>query len=294
LALLTAICVTFFSPITSFIVIFLLIGFYSLISYLLFAYRGIWIDLVGPLSTAFFSYISITSYNFATEEKEKRWIRNAFGHYISKNVMEEILKDPAKLKLGGERKELSVLFADVRGFTGYSEQRQPEEVVAVLNEYLDAMTKVILKHNGTLDKYVGDAIMAIFGAPSPTEQTNHAQKAVFVALEMIETLKTLQAKWRSEGKEPLDIGIGINTGIMLVGNMGSTERMDYTVIGDAVNLASRIESLTRTYNNHIMISEFTYAKLKDILEVKPLEAIKVKGKEQPVMMYELLGIKKTT
>lgn len=292
IGILTAACVSLLSPVNSFIFIFITISLYSAASFLLFSCRGLWIDIIGPVGTAFLSYLGITSYNFATEEKEKRWIRNAFGHYISKNVMEEILKDPARLKLGGERKELSVLFADVRGFTGYSEHRQPEEVVAILNEYLDKMTKVILKHNGTLDKYVGDAIMAIFGAPATTAQTGHAQKAVTVALEMIEELKVLQEKWRSEGKEPLDIGIGINTGIMLVGNMGSAERMDYTVIGDAVNLAARIESLTRTYNNHIMISEFTYEKVRDLLEVKPLEAIKVKGKEKPVMMYEVLGAKK--
>lgn len=291
LGLFTALCVTMLSSTLSLLFIILATFLYAAAAFLAFVYQGTWIDIIGPVGAAVVSYIGIISYNFATEEKEKRWIRKAFGHYISKNVMEEILKDPKNLKLGGERRELTVLFADVRGFTSYSEKRQPEEVVAILNEYLDEMTKIIFAHGGTLDKYVGDQIMAIFGAPSTVVQTDHAEKAVGVALEMISRLKTLQEKWVAQGKEPLDIGIGINTGPMLVGNMGSTERMDYTVIGDAVNLGSRVETLTRHYNNHIIISEFTRAHLKDLFEVKPLDSIKVKGKQDMVMMYEVLGLK---
>jgi adenylate cyclase len=291
LAILTGVCAALLSPLFSLISVFLIVGLYSLSCIFLFKQQGLWIDMVGPLGTTVLSYIGIVSYNFATEEKEKRWIRKAFGHYVSKNVMEEILKDPSKLRLGGERRKLSVLFSDIRNFTTYSEKRKPEEVVAILNEYLDEMTKVIFRNNGTLDKYVGDEIMAIFGAPSKEIKTDHARQAVLTALDMLEALKRLQEKWKSEGKEPIDIGIGINTGDMLVGNMGSTERMDYTVIGDAVNLGARIEALTRQYNNHIMISEFTYEEVKDMVEVKRLDAIRVKGKAEPVLMYEVLGLK---
>ncbi|MFC1624213.1 CHASE2 domain-containing protein [Candidatus Omnitrophota bacterium] len=292
IAIFTGIAVALLSPMYSLISSFSILILYSLVCAFLFKERGLWVDMVRPLGTVILSYIGIVSYNFATEEKEKRWIRNAFGHYVSKNVMEEILKDPSKLKLGGERKDLSVLFSDIRGFTTYSEKHQPEEVVNILNEYLDEMTKVILKHNGTLDKYVGDEIMAVFGAPAATIETDHAERAVATALDMLKRLKELQEKWKTEGKEPLDIGVGINTGPMIVGNIGSTERMDYTVIGDAVNLGARIEALTRDYNNHLIISEFTYAYVKDMVEAKALDAVKVKGKEEPVMMYEVLSLKK--
>ncbi|MFC1621333.1 CHASE2 domain-containing protein [Candidatus Omnitrophota bacterium] len=292
IAIITGICVVLLTPVYSLVSSFLIAGLYSLFSIFIFKEKGLWIGMVGPLSTVILSYIGIVSYNFATEEKEKRWIRNAFGHYVSKNVMEEILKDPSKLKLGGERKELTVLFSDIRSFTTYSEKHQPEEVVAILNEYLDEMTKVILKHNGTLDKYVGDEIMAVFGAPSAVPETDHAERAILTALDMLKRLKELQEKWEKEGKQSLDIGIGINTGPMLVGNIGSTERLDYTVIGDSVNLGARIEALTRDYNNHLIISEFTYAYVKDMVEAKQLDAVKVKGKEKSVMMYEVLCLRK--
>lgn len=253
--------------------------------------HGTWLDLASPLMLSLFSYLGITGYNFITTEKEKRWIKKAFSRYVSQEVMEEILKDPSKLKLGGERRILTVLFSDIRGFTTYSEKRKPEEVVAILNEYLDAMTKVVFEYKGTLDKYVGDEIMAIFGAPRHEPPETSAKNAVITACKMMEKLKELRDKWMREGKEPLDIGIGINTGEMVVGNMGSTLVMDYTVIGDAVNLGARIEALTRQYNNHIIISQTCYNYVKDITEIKPLEAIKVKGKEIPVMIYEVLGLK---
>lgn len=271
----------------SFICVTGAVVFYGVISFILFGRNGIWIDLVGPLASGIVSYIAIISYRFSVEAKEKRWVKKAFSHYISKDIMEEILRDPSKLSLGGQTKELTFLFSDIRGFTSYSEKHRPEEVVSILNEYLNEMSKIIFKHNGTLDKYVGDEIVVFFGAPLP--QADHARRAVTVALEMMDSLKLLQEKWRREGKEIIDIGIGINTGWVIVGNMGSTERMNYTAIGDAVNLASRIQGLTRTYNDHIIISEFTYALVKDFFAVKPLEAIKVKGKENPVMMYEVVG-----
>ncbi len=252
---------------------------------------GLWLGMMGTLGVVMFSFAGIMSIRFFTEEKEKAWIKKAFSHYMAPDVMNELLRDPSKLRLGGERKVLTVLFSDIKSFTSYSEKRKPEEVVKILNEYLDAMTRVIFDNKGTLDKYVGDEIMAIFGAPRYEPPEVSARRAVKTAVEMMEKLALLQDKWAKEGYEALDIGIGINTGEMVVGNMGSSLVMDYTVIGDAVNLGARIEALTRKYNNNIIISEFTYEYVKDIVEVNPLEAIKVKGKEVPVMMYEVIRLK---
>jgi len=186
---------------------------------------------------------------------------------------------------------LAVQFSDIRAFTTYCENRTPEEIVAILNEYLDAMTKVIVEHKGTLDKYVGDEIMAVFGAPHYESAEINSKRAVICSMKMLERLKELHIEWKEKGLEPLDIGIGVNTGEMITGNMGSELRMDYTVIGDAVNLAARTEALTRQFNAHFMITEDTYQYTKDIIEVKQLEAIKVKGKDIPVMMYEVLALK---
>ncbi|MCK5180725.1 MAG: adenylate/guanylate cyclase domain-containing protein, partial [Candidatus Omnitrophica bacterium] len=255
--------------------------------------QGVWLNLASPCLLPLFAYLGITSYKFSTEEKSKREIKNAFSKYVSPDVIEEIIRDPSKLRLGGNRRELSVLFSDIRGFTNYSEKRDPEEIVSILNEYLDAMTKVIVEHKGTLDKYVGDEIMAVFGAPHFEPPEMNAQSAVICALKMLERLKALHEKWNSEGLEPLDIGIGINTGEMVVGNMGSELRMDYTVIGDAVNLGARVEALTRQFNVHLIITEATYKYVKDLIEARPLESVKVKGKEIPVMIHEVLGLKDT-
>ncbi len=264
---------------------------YFLIAFFAFDKLGVWIDLVGPLGIIVFGFSGIMTLRFFTEEKEKLWIKKAFSHYLSQEVINELIEDPSKLKLGGERRIITVLFSDIKGFTAYSENRKPEEVVSVLNEYLDVMTKVIFENKGTLDKYMGDGIMAIFGAPHYEGPEISAERAVKTAWQMMEKLRILQDEWVKRGYQPLDIGIGINTGEMIVGNMGSTLVMDYTVIGDAVNLGARIESLTRRYNNNIMISEFAYEYIKDIIEVNPLEPIKVKGKDISVMMYEVTGLK---
>jgi adenylate cyclase len=209
---------------------------------------------------------------------------------VSKRIVDELIRDPSKAKLGGDRKEISVLFSDIRGFTSFSEKHQPEEVVTQLNEYLGAMTNIVFEYDGTLDKFVGDAVMAFWGAP--LDQADHAERACRCALAMIGNLQELQKKWESEGKYVIDIGIGINTGDMIVGNMGAEgKKMDFTVIGDNVNLGARLEGLTRKYNNHIIISEFTYSKVKDIVKVNELGSVTVKGKEQPVVIYDLVGLK---
>jgi len=253
--------------------------------------QGVWYNLASPSLLLLFSYLGITSYKFSTEEKSKREIKSAFGKYVSPEIIEEIIKDPSKLRLGGDKKILTVQFSDIRGFTTYCENRTPEEIVNILNEYLDEMTKIIVAHKGTLDKYVGDEIMAVWGAPHYESPEISSKRAVICSMKMLERLKELREEWAERGLEPLDIGIGVNTGEMISGNMGSELCMDYTVIGDAVNLGARVEALTRDYKAHFMITEDTYQLTKDIIEVKQLEAVKVKGKDIPVMMYEVLALK---
>jgi adenylate cyclase len=201
-----------------------------------------------------------------------------------------MLKDPTKLKLGGDKKDLTVLFSDIRGFTSISEKLPPEELVRLLNEYLTAMTNVVFKYEGLLDKYMGDAIMAVFGAP--LDQPDHPQRACWTALNMMSELHRLQNKWQEEGRPALNIGIGINTGDMVVGNMGSEMRFDYTVMGDMVNLGSRLEGINKEYGSNIIISEFTYKAVKEIMCCRELDSVRVKGKKLPVKIYELLGKKK--
>lgn len=261
--------------------------------YCLFAARGIWFNLVYPGSAIFFGYTTQTAYRFFTEERRARDIRRMFSSYVSKRIVDELIRDPSKAKLGGDRKEITVLFSDIRGFTSFSEKHEPEEVVSLLNEYLGAMTEIVFRHEGTLDKFVGDAIMALWGAP--VGQPDHAQLAVKCALAMIERLKQLQAKWAAEGRHVIDIGIGINTGEMVVGNMGAEgKKMDYTVIGDNVNLGARLEGLTRQYNSHIIISEFTYERVRNLADVQELGSVTVKGREKPVVIYGLVGMKEST
>lgn len=217
-----------------------------------------------------------------------RTIRSAFEKFLSPKLVEQMLQHPDQLKLGGEKRELTVFFSDIRGFTTYSEKYEPEKVVSILNEYLTAMTDIILDHDGTLDKFVGDEIMAIWGAP--VHQENHAELAVMAALEMLDKLRELQQSWKKQGLEPIDIGIGINTGEMVVGNMGSLKRMDYTVIGDNVNIGARLESLTRQYNCHMIISEATYEKVRNTVNAIELAPVTVKGKTKPINIYNVLGL----
>ena len=243
--------------------------------------------IVAPLTEIASIFMAITIYRYLTEEKEKRVVRNAFQFYLTKSVVDAVLKDTSRLKLGGEKKELTALFSDIRGFTTISERLQPEELVHLLNSYLTPMTDIVFQHEGTLDKYMGDAIMAIFGAP--VDQPDHATRACITALDMMARLNELQAKWRAEGLPEVDIGIGLNSGMMVVGNMGSAMRFDYTVMGDNVNLASRLEGINKEYGTNIVISENTLALAKNDVYVRELDAVRVKGKRDPVRIFELRG-----
>jgi adenylate cyclase len=247
-----------------------------------------WVADFLPMTTLFFTYAGIVSYRFFFEEGEKKKVRSAFSQYIHPGLINQILNRPEALRLGGEEKELTALFADIRGFTTLSERLTPSQLVDLLNEYLSEMTELIFKHWGTLDKYIGDAIMAFWGAPYP--QTDHALRACRTGLEMLQALRHLQAAWESRGVPRLEIGVGINTGAMLVGNMGSKRRFNFTVIGDSVNLASRLEGINRQFGTNLIISESTLLQVKDQVVARELDLIRVKGKTQPVKVYELLGL----
>jgi len=248
---------------------------------------GHWMLLVFPTIQLLFLYLGITIYGYFTEGKEKRQIKNAFQFYLSKSVVDEVLDDPSKLALGGEKRVCTVLFSDIRGFTTISERLAPEKLTALLNEYLTPMTNIVFKHEGTLDKYMGDAIMAIFGAP--VAHPDHAARSCLTALEMMVMLGELHPKWREQGLPELDIGIGVNTGPMSVGNMGSKVRFDYTVMGDNVNLGSRLEGINKQYGTNVIISEYTYNYAKEAIYARELDSVRVKGKREPVKIYELLG-----
>jgi adenylate cyclase len=256
----------------------------------IFSSYNVWLNIVYPVLTMIVIYLGITIYRYIKEEREKKKIRGAFQYYLTASVINEMLKDPTKLKLGGDKKDLTVLFSDIRGFTSISEKLTPEELVRLLNEYLTAMTNVVFKYEGLLDKYMGDAIMAVFGAP--LDQPDHPQRACWTALNMMSELHRLQKKWQEEGRPALNIGIGINTGDMVVGNMGSEMRFDYTVMGDMVNLGSRLEGINKEYGSNIIISEFTYKAVKEAMCCRELDWVRVKGKKLPVKIYELLGEKK--
>lgn len=267
---------------------------YVFLSFYLLIYNNIWINITYPLSNMLIIFISLTVTKFFFEEKKAKEIRSMFSSYVSPKIVEVLINNPEKAKLGGERKVVTVLFSDIAGFTSLSEKRKPEEVVELLNEYFKEMTGIIFKWDGTLDKFVGDEIMAFWGAP--VDQPDHAERAVRCAMEMIDSLFRMQEKWMKEGKDILDCGIGINTGEVLIGNIGAPgKKMDYTIIGDHVNLAARVETLTRKYGAKIILTEFTLSHLETVMKqgtidhytIRELETVKVKGKEKEVKIFEL-------
>ena len=287
LGLLAGVALPRFGAIGGIGVILALVVSFFLVNTFIFSYFNVWMNLIYPLLTLVVIYLGISIYRYVTEEREKKKIRGAFQYYLTASVINEMLKDPSKLKLGGDKKDLSVLFSDIRGFTTVSEKLSPEELVHLLNEYLTAMTDIVFEYEGLLDKYMGDAIMAVYGAP--LDQPDHALRACRTALKMRVVLERLQKKWTEEGRPVLNIGVGINSGDMVVGNMGSEMRFDYTVMGDSVNLGSRLEGINKEYGTGIVISEFTYERVKDTLLCRELDWVRVKGKKLPVKIYELLG-----
>lgn len=231
--------------------------------YIAFARYYIWLNVIIPGALVFTNYAGVSLYRAFFEEREKRKVRAAFQQYVPPGLIREMLKDPGRLKLGGEERELTVMFSDIRGFTTLAEKLTALELTSFLNSYTDEMTDIIFRHWGTLDKFEGDAIMAFWGAPY--EQDDHARRACAAALDMAHRVDELRAQWRAEGKPDINIGLGVNTGRVVVGNMGSRKRFNYTVLGDPVNLASRLEGVNKEYSTRIVVSESTYRSASDAL-----------------------------
>src|SRR5262249_34289041 len=218
--------------------------------------------------------------------REKEMIKRAFTRYVAREVVEEILKDPERLVLTGERREVTELFCDIRGFTPLSERLTPEAVVSLLNDFYTLMIETTFKHDGTLDKFMGDSVMAIFGAP--IAHADHSERAIRTALAMQEGMVALNAKRTRDGKEGVAIGIGVSAGEVVAGTVGTEDRMEYTVIGDSVNLAARLQSNAKP--GQILISQRTLDKVRDWVDARALGAIRVKGKEEEVEVYEVVGL----
>jgi len=286
---------------------------------LLFNYGEVWIYIVYPVGAIVSTSITYTASQYCTQEREARRIRKMFSSYVSPRVVEEMTRRPDLTHVGGEMKEVTILFSDIKGFTPYCERHAPAKVVDLLNRYLEAMTEVTFHWEGTLDKFVGDAIMVYWGAPLP--QDNHAERAIRCALQMQDRLLALRKKWEAAGIEPFEIGIGINTGEVIVGNIGvEGKKMDYTVIGDAVNVAARTESLTRQFNLPLMITEQTYLHVKGLLDINwagstlvagrqqgrigqnkigriiitPFKDVQLKGKKEGIDLFGIRGIPRVT
>ncbi len=261
---------------------------YFILCYLFFVRFNLWVPVVYPLVNFTLCYVANIVHKILVEQREKGRYRKTFQQYVARSVVDSMLNTGELPKFGGERKILTILFSDIRAFTSFSEKYRPEIVVQRLTEYLTAMVEVVFKHGGTLDKFVGDEIMAIYGAPYYFE--NHAERACETALDMVAALRRLQKSWSEKEMEYFSIGIGINTGKVIVGNLGSIQLFDYTVIGDEVNLGARLEGANKQYSTTIIISESTYNKVKEKAIVRELDYVRVKGKKRPVKIYELRGM----
>jgi adenylate cyclase len=247
--------------------------------------HGSWLNLVQPLATGAIALFMGTAYQYLVEDREKRKMKRLFGRYVSRDVFAQLVAHPELAELGGKRREMTVLFSDIRGFTTVTEKGNPEELVAQLNEYFSRMVEVVFRHEGTVDKFVGDMVMALFGAPLDDDQ--HAEHAVQAAIDMVRELGDLNKGWAARGMAQLDIGVGVNSGDMIAGNIGSSAIMSYTVIGDNVNLGSRIESLNKDYKTRIIISDATRTRLTNLYDLRLLGDVTVKGKSKAVAIYEI-------
>ncbi len=251
----------------------------------LFWWSRYWLDIVPLYSLVAFQYSAAISYQRYVERQKRRQVQAMFGRYVSPRVVDQLVQNPALANPSGRKERLTVFFSDIRGFTSMSEKMEPQEVQRLLSEYFSAMTHILFTHGGTLDKFMGDAVMAFFGNPEP--QPDHAVRAVRMALEMQEAVNRLNQRWAEEGRTAIGVGMGINTGDVTVGNLGSPEFLDYTVIGDTVNLACRLEQNAKA--GHILITQATYDEVKDLVDVERMEPIKVKGKSEPVPVYRVVG-----
>lgn len=260
---------------------------YVWFSFWAFVQRQTWFIVVEPAQVMVLTLLLAMIFRYLNEEREKKLIYGMFGNYLSDNLVREMLRHPQRLRLGGEHKQATAFFSDIKDFTTISEKLAPEALIRQLNEYLSAMTDIVLQYGGYLDKYEGDAIMAVFGVP--VDQPDHAERACFTALDMQEQLGRLRRQWQKERRPLLEARIGINSGAMIAGNIGGRERFDYTVIGDSVNLASRLEGVNKIYATNIIISEETHELVKTKVIARELDFIRVRGKQRPVKIYELIA-----
>ncbi len=270
-----------------FLVLLLIFALFK-ISIILFESENLVIPVVYPSLAMILGYVGSTVFEFISERKKSTMVKAMFSQYVSTSLVNELIANPDKLKLGGEEKTLTILFSDIAGFTSFSEGKTPEEVVTFINQFLDEMSESVLQFNGTLDKYLGDSVMAFWGAP--VEIPDHAELACKCAIDMKTRLEKLNEKWNT-GDDAVKMRIGINTGDVVVGNIGGKKRFDYTVMGDNVNLASRLEGANKFYNTSIMISESTYNDIKSKFITREIDTIKVKGKKNITKVYELIGMK---
>ncbi|MGM0547222.1 MAG: CHASE2 domain-containing protein [Bacteroidota bacterium] len=257
---------------------------FILVGTTLFIAERIWLSTGMYLLMAAFTYSGSAAYKYFAEEKQKKEIRSAFGQYVQPEFVEQLIAQPDLLQLGGQKKRLTVMFSDIAGFTTISEQKKPEDLVSFLNEYLGAMTDIIFTHSGTVDKYIGDAVMAFWGAP--IGQDNHAELACRSTLKMMKKVEKLAPQ-----ETNIYSRFGVATGDMIVGNIGSYNRFNYTVLGDTVNLAARLEAANKQFGSQTMISEETYQQVKDEFYCRQLDFLVVKGKTKPVRVFELMGDK---
>ncbi|MEA3416887.1 MAG: adenylate/guanylate cyclase domain-containing protein [Thermodesulfobacteriota bacterium] len=260
---------------------------YMLLCQHLFSQKGLILNLVYPLTVIIVIYTSITAYKYFTESRQKRFIKNAFSTYLAPTVVKQLIESPEKLVLGGEQRVITAFFSDIQGFTSISEKLMPHELVELLNEFLTEMTSIILKYEGTVDKFEGDAIIAFFGAPNELE--NQEEIACMACIDMQKRLSELREGWKISGKPELHMRIGLCTGAAVVGNMGSKTRMDYTMMGDTVNIAARLEGVNKIYGIYTLISETTYSEAGNNIMAREIDSINVVGKKEPVTIYQLLG-----
>jgi adenylate cyclase len=253
---------------------------------LAFIQLGLWLNLFLPLAALTFIYLVVLAYGYLVGKRQERTIRRAFEHYLSPDLVDLVCRDPALLRLGGERRELTVLFADIRDSTRLAQRLPPDRFAALLNDALGAMTGVLLARGGMLDKFTGDGFLAIFGAP--LAQPDHALRACLAALDMLKALEGVQTRWAGE-VAPIEVGIGINSGPMLIGNMGSPQRLTYTVIGDEAHLGARLEAANKDFCTHILLSEATFVQVREQIAARELDLVEFRGLEQQVRVFELLG-----
>lgn len=278
----------------SFLVLSLFLVVFFGTNFYFFSRLNYMLSILFPAFSISLTYVIYEAYRNITVERKSKFLRDAFTSYVSPEVVGQLIKNPDKLQLGGDRRKVTLLFSDIRGFTALSENTEPEKLVTLLNEYLTPMTEIVMSNFGTLDKFIGDAVMAIYGAP--VEQEEQSLHACTSAIEMILKLNSINEQWTENGLPNIEIGIGINTGEAVVGNMGADIRFDYTAIGDTVNLAARLEGQTKYYGTNIIISENTKNELENCISNKPggsfiireLDLIRVKGKKKPIAIYQLI------